>query len=202
MAEQLPMMFEDLPTIAGYVPRFTLSETMLGLYSKQVQIGGGLGFGPVDEDWVRPEPKFETRYSIVVCGVHIEGDHREVYDTNSIRQSDDKFTIVAKCANAFLANKTNEKLHPAAWKFLSENGAELNQSKRYWAAVAHLAEIEAEKRKVDELLRRIERAKIVAGLRAAEVLAGRTFTQHERERKWAELSGGMPYHGPYLNTHY
>jgi len=193
MAEQLSMMFEDLPSIDGYIPPFTLHETLLGLHSRQVQVGGGFGFGPVDEDYERPEPKFETHYSIIVCGVVIEADHRRYYDANSIRDSDDKFTIVVKCANTFLANKTNQKLHPEVWKFLSENGQKLNQSKRYWAAVEHLKEIAAEKQKVDELLRRIDRAKFVAALNAAEVLSERAFTDTERQQRWAELSGGLPY---------
>jgi hypothetical protein len=192
MDDQLPFTFTDLPSIEGYVPSFSKNDMLLQLRSKLVQVSGGDMFhgGVSDDD--EEKPKYESRYSIMIDSLEIWGEYG-FGGPNNIRQTDDRFTIVAKCANSFLEHKSNETAHPTVWKFLKENGEKLNQSKRYWVAVEHLQEIAAEEAKVVELQKRIARGKIVAALRAAEVLSGRAFTQEERELKWAELSGGLPY---------
>ena len=200
MSEQLPMLFGETYSLTGYVPHFNYQEVLLGLHSTRVQVGGRgsfKGFGAWDEDDDdRGEPVYEFRYSITVEGLEIHSPTG--YGTkNDIRQSDTNFDIVAKTVNHFLDNPKNEAAHPVQWNWLKNNATNLNRSKRYWAAITHLNEIHAEEKKVAALQRRITRGKLVAQLRAYEVLEGRTLTPEERQIKWAEISGGLPYEAPY-----
>ena len=201
MSEQLPMLFSDEYSLEGYVPRFTYQETLLGLHTTRVQVGGEgsfRGFGAWDDEDERYKgpPVYESRYSITVEGVEIHAQHYGS-NPNDIRQTDTSLEVVAKIVNQFFANANNEKRYPAQWAWLKENTRSLNQSKRYWAAMIHLREIRKEEEKVEQLQRRIARGKLVAQLRAAEVLSGRAFTTEERQVKWAEISGGLPYEAPY-----
>jgi hypothetical protein len=157
-----------------------------------VQTGGRgrMHFGVSDDD-EDSEPKYENRYSITVLGVKIDGDHS--YGEHGIRQTDDKFSIAAKCVNAFLANKYLCLKHPEVHEYLKDNSKLLNQSKRYWVAQEHLKEIAKEKIKLAQKERRIQRAELIAQLNAFEVLEGRQLSLEERQQKWAEISGGLPY---------
>jgi hypothetical protein len=194
MSDQLPFLFSDTYTLEGYVPPFGYSDTLLNLESRRVQTGGrgrihfGVGY---DDD--EGEPTYELRYSVTVLGVPMPGDHDSAYGVNRISQHDDKFTIAAKCVNAFLDNKWMCDKHPEAAKFLKENAKALNQSKRYWSAQEHLKEIAKEKIKLAQMQRKIQRAELVAQLKAFEVLEGRQLSDEERQQKWAEISGGLPY---------
>jgi hypothetical protein len=193
--EQLPFQFEGTYSIDGYTPPFSLQDTLLNLDWKRVQVGGRgsfMGLGVYDDDDDRGEPQYEFRYSITILGHTVHGDHGG-NGKNAIRQSDDNLTIAAKIANTFLDDKRNETKHPEVWAFLISNAKALNQSKRYWHARTHLAEIAKEEEKLAELQERIKRGKFVAQLKAFEVLSGEALEGEARERKWAEITGGLPY---------
>ena len=199
--EQLPMLFTGTYTIVGYVPPFDSQQSRLGLHRQRVQTGGRgafRGFGISNDDEDDKEPVYEFRYSIMVEGLKIHGQRYGYdYSENSIHQADDEFDIVAKIVNNFLAMPGNEKRHPVEWAWLKANATNLNRSKRFWQAATHLNEIRKEEKKVEMLQRRITRAKLVAQLRAFEVLEGRGLALEERKIKWAEISGGLPYDPPH-----
>ena len=194
------MLFSETYSIEGYVPHFTYQETLLGLKATEVQVSGPgrfRGFGAWDED---KEPiRYEKRYSITILGKEVGALHTDDYSggPNAVRQSDSDLEVAAKTANQFLANEWNKKNLPEQWEWLTANAKHLNQSKRYWEARKHLDEIRKVEKEIEMLQRRVRRGKLVAQLRAYEVLEGRKLSDEERKIKWAEISGGIPYETRY-----
>lgn len=194
MTEQFSMLFGDTYSIRGYTPPFNREETLLALTSYAVQVGGGSRFSMGDFGDEDQTPVYENRFYIIVDGLKINGvDYGYGRGPNGIVQDDDEFDIVAKIVNQFLASTTANKNCPDQFIWLKENAENLNKSKRYWQAVKHLKEIEKEEAKLVVMIQRIARAKLVAQLKAFEVLEGRILTINERMVKWAEISGGLPY---------
>jgi len=187
------LFYRERDTLRDYVPFYSRKETLLGLETERHQVAGeGMhrGFGAFDDDDPRYQgpPQYEYTHYITVAGYRFTS-HVPYGMTN-------QFEIVTHLANAFLNYPKNETEHEAAWRFLKQNATNLNNSKRYWMAVDHLAEIEKEKEKLRKLQETIRRAELVAALKAWEVKQNRTVSHDERLVVWTELTGLQSFEWP------
>lgn len=173
-------------TLDGYSPEFSREEVLLNLEVIQRQVGGeGMfrGFGAWDDDdpHYQGPARYEYDHYITVAGFRM---------TAQVPYGYDKFDAAAHIARQFLNNPKNEVTNPLAWAYLTEHGAALDRSKRYWKARAHRSEIEQVKAQIRRLQAKVDRAEHLASLYAIEVKAGRRFTETEKAVTWAELTGG------------
>lgn len=167
-------------TLDGYTPKFSRTEILLGYRCIQVKVGGGLGWmQDYDED---KGPEFVERHEITILGHRIESN------TRFWRENPPE--IVVKIANEFMAVEANKLNYPHVWNYISENGVDLNNSRRYWDAVGHREEIEKARAKALDLLDQVRRGEWVASMYAAQVKAERWFTKEEKALHLAEVSGG------------
>jgi len=169
----------DPETLDGFKPKFTREFMRFGYTLRKVQIGGGLG----DMDFNPNDIEFRDEHTITIYDVTLVST--DYYSINS-RVSD----IIASMCNKFLKDEGNKERHPKAWKFLTENAAELNNSNRYWLAIEHLEQIEKVRKEIADLQDQVRRAEYVASINAVEVKQRRKLTQDERNMLYAEFSGG------------
>ena len=167
-------------TLDNYTPKFSRTEILLGYRCIKVRIGGGLGWM---EDYDRnKEPEYVDRHEITILGHRIESDSRFWRENPP--------EIVIKVVNEFMAVEANKLNYPHVWDFIVRNGTDLNNSRRYWDAVAHREEIEKTRLKALDMLDQCRRAEWVASMYAAQVKAERWFTKDEKALHLAEVSGG------------
>ena len=172
-------------TIDGYVPKFSKAEVLMGYDVRMSEYKVGFGMAWDEND---PHIGEKTYYhSIVILGHKIDGESSPEYGGPYYGMSN--YDIVATICNRIL-KQTLDTYLPDVKKWLAENVDDLNNSRRYWQAYDHRQEIEKEKKKVAQLLRRIERAEWLASTKAVEVKEGRWLSKSERDLLMAEFSGG------------
>lgn len=185
MSDQLPLFFEATYSIDGYVPHFTREEAMLQLRTWKTERGRGFGVF-MEEDEVDSTPVWH--HSIKVLDLIIYDDPACFISNHS-----DSFTRAAMMANWWLKNPVHEKSNPKEWQWLKDNAEQLNRSSRYWFAVDHLNKIRQKEAEVVAIQESLVRARLVQQLLAYEVITGVKLEGDDRKRKWAEISGGLPY---------
>jgi hypothetical protein len=165
-------------TLDGYLPKFSLNEVMFNYRTEQIQIVGHFK----DFDFDPENIEYETRHIITVAGVEL---------SRSSRYGDGRaIDIVVSIINEFLADPKNEQSKPEAMAYLRENAEELNRSKRYWLADAHVKRINGQKNEIARLQDEVRRAEWIASMNAVEVKSGRALTKDEKTLLLAEFSGG------------
>lgn len=165
-------------TLDGYTPKFSRTEILLGYRCIRVKVGGGLGWIPDDDD----KEEFVERHEITILGHRIESGKRFWRENPP--------EIVILMANEFMAVEANKLNYPHVWDFIVKNGVDLNNSRRYWDAVAHREEIEKARAKALDLLDQVRRGEWVASMYAKQVKAERWLTKQEKALHLAEVSGG------------
>jgi len=187
MSDQLPLFSDGPYSIEGYVPHFTREESMLHLRTWKTERGRFRGLGGTDEDLVDDDTPV-WHHSIKVLELVIYDDPACFISMHS-----SQFDRAALMANWWLKNPAHEKSHPKEWQWLKDNARLLNLSSRYWFAVDHLNNIREKEAEVAAIEARLVRARLVQQLLAYEVLTGIKLEREARQRKWAEISGGMPF---------
>lgn len=173
---QMSLFKREPETLEGYTPKFSREETLLGYKFERYQ-ARGLGLYHDEGE----EPKWHERHTITVLGKEISGPGP---------YTQDRYEIAVDIANNFLAHPQNEKRMPEVWAYLKENARELSNSKRYWKSWEHLQEIKKAKAEAAAIMRRVERALVIASVNALQTKAERSFSLQERQILLAEFNGG------------